>query len=467
MPKKKKKKKKTKKTAEPMIGSFVSAEPNLKPSERNAKKGSKKKGNAKNTKAKKVKKKDAPKVKKKKKKATKQTKSAKKPKKTKSKGKAKKKETKKSKTSTKDTKKTSKKKRKQTQPKTDEAKSPKTTSFKQELTKQEDNESEPQTQKFPWANWKIDDDETDEKAHRTRRSSLGSIRELHIARAKKTGGGHRKPKGGGHRKHKSHKKRDKKHKKKKEEKHDIGESIKDVDIYDPESKKRKRRQEKQREKFKVVPKHHVKRSSLPTYQSVRKNNPQLRFLVKKETDRNLATLMDQPEKRAKSKALRNLSRGGFVMHVNHRYRLEDGRLGVCKYKGRTQFGKSSEDWIGLVIQVGVGEHDGTVQGKTYFRCRDGKGLFVRPYDVVEDMGSQNKMLSKQDIKLAESNIKRYKKIHEKGTTTSADVVERDQFGNVLNNHGDNMDNEKFFNPKTLLDKNKGKKAKKKNRYFQI
>jgi len=212
----------------------------------------------------------------------------------------------------------------------------------------------------------------------------------------------------------------------------------------------------------------VKRSSLPTYQSIRKNNPQLKFYVHKETQRNLASLLDQPEKRKKSKRLRNLSRKGFDLHVNHRYRLEDGRVGVCKYKGRTEFGKSSEDWIGLVLDIGEGEHDGSVQGKSYFRCRDGKGLFVRPFDIIQDMGSKNKLLTKQDIKLAKQHIKRYKKEQSGGVTTSEDMVKKDKDGNFINpDHGYDMLNEKFYNPKTLLDKNKGKKAKKKKHHTQI
>ena len=159
--------------------------------------------------------------------------------------------------------------------------------------------------------------------------------------------------GGGHRSHKKKKAKKRSNKKKIDKWDKISSSTADrhnvdgVDIYSPDAMKKKRRKEKEVTKFKIIPKHHVKRSSLPTYQSIRKNNPKLKFFVHKETQRNLATLLDQPEKRKKSKKLRNLSRTGFDLHVNHRYRLEDGRVGVCKYKGRTEFGKSSEDWIGL------------------------------------------------------------------------------------------------------------------------
>merc|ERR1740131_391182 len=73
-------------------------------------------------------------------------------------------------------------------------------------------------------------------------------------------------------------------------------------------------------------------SMLPTVESMRNNEVKLQFYVEKEMQRNLATLMSEPEKRAKSKKLKNLSRHGFEVHVNRRYRLADGRVGVCKFR---------------------------------------------------------------------------------------------------------------------------------------
>merc|ERR1711972_750031 len=58
-----------------------------------------------------------------------------------------------------------------------------------------------------------------------------------------------------------------------------------------------------------------------------------------------SALLNDTAKRKKIKELKNLSGGGFKIHVNHRYILDDGRIGVCRFKGRTAFGKSSEDWI--------------------------------------------------------------------------------------------------------------------------
>eukprot|EP01083_Nonionella_stella_P262370 892221_1 len=91
--------------------------------------------------------------------------------------------------------------------------------------------------------------------------------------------------------------------------------------------------------------------------------------------------------RRQHKEEKNKTRGGFTVHTNRRVRLDDGRIGVVKYKGRTSFGKSSEDWIGIVIEYGKGQHNGSVQGRQYFRCRDGKGIMIQPDRIIEDLGN--------------------------------------------------------------------------------
>ena len=164
----------------------------------------------------------------------------------------------------------------------------------------------------------------------------------------------------------------------------------------------------------------------------------------------------------------NLSRNGFEIHTRKRYRLEDGRIGIVKFKGRTEFGKSSEDWIGLVIEVGEGEHDGTVRGKSYFKCRMGKGLFVRPYDIVECLGSQNKPLSKYDEKLAVEQIKRCKRQSGVMIKTSTDITaEEVKETGYAADDGHTLFGNKLMHSKTLLNKNKGKKAKKKKHHLDV
>jgi len=92
--------------------------------------------------------------------------------------------------------------------------------------------------------------------------------------------------------------------------------------------------------------------------------------------------------REKKEAL-NLSRMGFKIKTNHRYRIDDGRIGICKFRGRTAFAKPHEDWIGLIVEYGEGAHNGTVDGKQYFRCAQGKGIMVRPCRIIQDLGLPN------------------------------------------------------------------------------
>eukprot|EP01084_Bolivina_argentea_P289833 497776_1 len=104
------------------------------------------------------------------------------------------------------------------------------------------------------------------------------------------------------------------------------------------------------------------------------------------------------KKRDEIKANKNATYGGFKATINYRYRLDDNRIGLCRFIGIPLFAKTSEQWIGMVIEHnGEGEHDGSVQNKSYFRCRDGKGLFVRPFRLIEDLGINTIQLTKGQI----------------------------------------------------------------------
>jgi len=217
----------------------------------------------------------------------------------------------------------------------------------------------------------------------------------------------------------------------------------------------------------VPPPLHRRKSSLLTVAEMKKSKT-AKLLVAKEQKRNLASLSLDPKKRLKSKKIKNLSRNGFEIHTRKRYRLDDGRIGICMFKGRTDFGKSSEDWVGLKVEVGEGEHDGSVRGKYYFRCRMGKGLFVRPYDIVEDMGSQNKALSKYDEKFAKEQIKRRKRQSGKGIVTSTQITEEEskETGYVVDD-GHDLFGSKLMHSKTLINKNKGKRAQRKKHHLEV
>ncbi|OAF71253.1 hypothetical protein A3Q56_00958 [Intoshia linei] len=56
--------------------------------------------------------------------------------------------------------------------------------------------------------------------------------------------------------------------------------------------------------------------------------------------------------------------------------------GRIRFIGNTEF--ASGLWIGVEITHGRGKHDGTVNGKIYFKCRKNKGIFVRPNRLLPD-----------------------------------------------------------------------------------
>jgi len=68
------------------------------------------------------------------------------------------------------------------------------------------------------------------------------------------------------------------------------------------------------------------------------------------------------------------------IHVGKMYELDDGRMGLCMFMGRTLFNKKGF-WVGLQLENAKGKHNGTVFGRKYFLCREGKGIFVRPHRI--------------------------------------------------------------------------------------
>lgn len=52
------------------------------------------------------------------------------------------------------------------------------------------------------------------------------------------------------------------------------------------------------------------------------------------------------------------------------------RRGTVYYVGGVEFAKGI--WIGVKLDLAVGKHNGTVQGRVYFRCPPGHGVFVKP-----------------------------------------------------------------------------------------
>eukprot|EP01083_Nonionella_stella_P027356 75323_1 len=185
----------------------------------------------------------------------------------------------------------------------------------------------------------------------------------------------------------------------------------------------------------------------------------------------------------------NKARGGFTVHTNRRVRVDDGRIGIVKYKGRTTFGKSSEDWIGILVEYGKGQHNGTVNGRSYFRCRNGKGIMVRPDRIIEDLGNpitkpltdQMKRGSEeiQQVVKATARKKKQQRMKKKRQAEAAAAAKESsnyggdtewkpaKFDDYKPDESVGMFKQKLMHSKTLLDKNKDLKAGKKQKVSEI
>ena len=61
--------------------------------------------------------------------------------------------------------------------------------------------------------------------------------------------------------------------------------------------------------------------------------------------------------------------------MNDRVELENGTRGELKFIGETEF--ASGFWAGVALDEPYGRNDGTLKGRSYFKCVDGYGIFLR------------------------------------------------------------------------------------------
>lgn len=61
--------------------------------------------------------------------------------------------------------------------------------------------------------------------------------------------------------------------------------------------------------------------------------------------------------------------------------------GIVAYVGSTMF--ASGKWIGVILDEPKGKNNGTVQGKSYFQCKENHGMFVRQSQLtlLDDAGT--------------------------------------------------------------------------------
>ncbi|KAH8922303.1 hypothetical protein BT69DRAFT_1282355 [Atractiella rhizophila] len=74
-----------------------------------------------------------------------------------------------------------------------------------------------------------------------------------------------------------------------------------------------------------------------------------------------------------------MSAAGPAVAVGARVNIAAFGDGWVKFSGTTDF--SQGKWIGVELDLPNGKNDGTVQGKRYFDCKAGYGVFVRPGQI--------------------------------------------------------------------------------------
>jgi len=68
------------------------------------------------------------------------------------------------------------------------------------------------------------------------------------------------------------------------------------------------------------------------------------------------------------------------IQVGQTVELSDGRTAAVQYAGSTHF--AAGDWVGVELDDGSGKNDGSVQGRRYFECSAGHGMFLRPAAIT-------------------------------------------------------------------------------------
>ena len=62
--------------------------------------------------------------------------------------------------------------------------------------------------------------------------------------------------------------------------------------------------------------------------------------------------------------------------VGQTVELSNGVKATVQFVGSTHV--ASGDWIGIELEDASGKNDGAVQGRRYFECPQGHGMFIRP-----------------------------------------------------------------------------------------
>lgn len=74
----------------------------------------------------------------------------------------------------------------------------------------------------------------------------------------------------------------------------------------------------------------------------------------------------------------NTSTPPAVLKLNTRVTVAAGP-GIIRFVGQTSF--AAGKWVGVELDAANGKNDGSVGGKRYFTCSEGRGMFVKPVQI--------------------------------------------------------------------------------------
>ena len=110
-----------------------------------------------------------------------------------------------------------------------------------------------------------------------------------------------------------------------------------------------------------------------------------------------------------------LNNNNIDIKLKNRYKLDDGRTGICVFVGNLPF--TDGIWIGLKIENGNGNTNGIIYGKQYFKCKNNNGLFIRKNKIIRDLGNKFN-ISNININLDDSIINNSTRGHSKKHSNS-------------------------------------------------
>ncbi|CAB3993805.1 CAP-Gly domain-containing linker 3-like isoform X2, partial [Paramuricea clavata] len=91
------------------------------------------------------------------------------------------------------------------------------------------------------------------------------------------------------------------------------------------------------------------------------------------------------------------------LKIGDKVMVGDSKMGILRYCGSTDFAKGQ--WAGVELQGPVGKNDGSVSGKTYFRCKPNHGIFC-PVSKLSKSKTQARQIARPNSAKLHTNLAR-------------------------------------------------------------